>query len=139
LLPVLDQGSFPAQQRGYRLQASYSLRSPLRGRTPCVTPLRYVPSAVWFLASGTKKGHPIGVVLFGVAVWWSRRKSNPRPSAIHLQIYMLGQAYWCKPIWLGWQVSSRARHRYRRGPFCITATYQLLLGWRCGLFWKWNI
>ncbi len=28
-----------------REQASYSLRSPLRGRTPCVTPLRYVPAA----------------------------------------------------------------------------------------------
>ena len=30
----------------YPLQASYSLRSTLRGRTPCVTPLRYVPAEV---------------------------------------------------------------------------------------------
>jgi len=42
---------------------------------------------------GTKKGHPIGVALFCVAVWWSRRESNPRPSAIHLQIYMLSHVY----------------------------------------------
>ena len=28
-----------------RQQAGYSLRSPLRGRTTCVTPLRYVPTA----------------------------------------------------------------------------------------------
>ena len=42
---------------------------------------------------GTKKGHSIGVALFVGAVWWSRRESNPRPSAIHLQVYMLSQIY----------------------------------------------
>ena len=25
--------------------------------------------------------------------WWSRRESNPRPSAIRLQIYMLSRVY----------------------------------------------
>ena len=36
------------------------------------------------------RGGPFYLLL---AVWWSRRESNPRPSAIHLQIYMLSHIY----------------------------------------------
>ncbi len=41
-----------------RLQASYSLRSPLRGRTSCVTPLRYVPTAGSSESFPMQKGPP---------------------------------------------------------------------------------
>ena len=52
----------------------------------------------WYQADAarhkTKKGHPIGGgFLFTTCCLVGRRESNPRPSAIHLQIYMLSQVY----------------------------------------------
>ena len=98
--PVLGQGSSLVNQRGLSLAGKlfaalnpsgpHSVRysAALRSCGSLILGVRRQASGVSQPPRGTKKGPPHrgGPFYLLLAVWWSRRESNPRPSAIHLQI-----------------------------------------------------
>ncbi len=82
-----------------REQARYSLRSPLRGRTPCVTPLRYVPTAWYSKCLPMQKARP--------AYWAGLFTSGVRHQAscvLRPSIRQMTYPEWDMGEWWGWAI-----------------------------------